>query len=62
MIPVDAIQPTDSFPPYEIKISSFDELMVGSDHGLDVICNGIMNNTSFVYPSEIFKVNNNRIK
>jgi len=35
--------------PYEVAISRLAELMPGYDKGLDVICDGILNNTPFIF-------------
>ena len=32
-----------------IKLNNLDELRPGSDKGLDVICNGILGDTDFIY-------------
>lgn len=49
MIPVQALKPMKRFVPYKVTVNSLEELMPGRDHGLDVICDGILNGTPFVY-------------
>ncbi len=49
MIPVDTLRPDHMFGPYSINVQSLDELRPGADRGLDVICDGILNGTPFVY-------------
>lgn len=53
MIPVTSITPTpDKKVPFEVAIDSLEQLLPGVDEGLDLICDGIMNGTPFVYRSE----------
>jgi hypothetical protein len=52
MIPFKTIIPSDGTPPYNINVSSLEELMPGSDPGLDIVCNGILTGSHFVYPAE----------
>jgi hypothetical protein len=49
MIPVKALKPMKRFAPYKVEVDAIDELMPGYDPGLDVICDGILNGTPFVY-------------
>lgn len=51
MIPVNALKPARHFGPYKVKVDSLDALMQGRDPGLDVICEGILNGSPFVYES-----------
>ena len=53
MIPLPFMKPTGVWPPYEIDVSSIDELSPGRVAGLDVICDGILNGGEFIYPAEI---------
>lgn len=53
MIPLKCAIPTQYFPPFKISISSIRELEQGCDIGLDVICNGILNGSEFIYPAEL---------
>jgi len=52
MIPVKSISPATGTPPFNINISSLEELMPGIDPGLDILCDGILNGSPFVYPAE----------
>ncbi len=52
MIPISYMEPTDEWPPYRVQISGLADLFPGQDAGTDVICEGIMNGTKFVYPAE----------
>ena len=52
MVPISSMQPTGNSHLYRIKISSLDDLYPGLDPGTDVICDGIMNGTEFIYPAE----------
>jgi hypothetical protein len=51
MIPLEFVEPGKKFY-FSIKLSSLKELLPGQSVGLDVICNGILNNTDFIYPTE----------
>lgn len=53
MIPLSMMEPTTSWPPYHLRISGLDDLMPGRDAGLDVICQGILEGSDFVYPAEL---------
>ncbi|MBR8826711.1 MAG: capsule biosynthesis protein [Gomphosphaeria aponina SAG 52.96 = DSM 107014] len=52
MIPLQFMEPVAGKPPYKIKISKLDELLPGSDPGLDVICEGILSGSPFIYEAE----------
>ena len=52
MIPLKFLAPTKRNPPYRVNINSLQELLPGRSEGLDVICNGILNGTDFIYPAE----------
>lgn len=54
MIPLDFMEPTGAWPPYRPSIESLEQLMPGADPGLDLICDGIVQGTPFVYPAEKF--------
>jgi hypothetical protein len=52
MIPLECMQPLNGWPLYKPSITSLQELMPRKSRGLDIICNGIINGASFVYPAE----------
>lgn len=52
MIPVACIQPIDGGSAYVVELKSLNELLPGNDPGLDVICDGILHGSEFVYPAE----------
>ena len=52
MIPLPMIEPMSGWPPYRVAIQSLDDLRPGADPGLDVICEGILNGTPFVFSAE----------
>ncbi len=55
MIPLPFLEPMPSaWPPFELRLASLDELMPGKYMGLDVICDGILHGTSFIYKAEEF--------
>lgn len=53
MIPLRflAPQPGD-WPPYRLSLTSLTELLPGKSPGLDVICNGILTGSEFIFPAE----------
>lgn len=52
MIPLEFMIPAEGFPPYRIQIKGVDDLRPGRDVGLDIICEGILNGSDFIYPAE----------
>ena len=52
MIPLNIMDPTNGVIPYKVGINKIEELEEGADLGLDIICDGILNGTEFIYPSE----------
>jgi len=52
MIPLAFMEPQPGWPPYKVGIHSLRELLPGRDKGLDVICDGILKGTGFVYRDE----------
>jgi hypothetical protein len=52
MIPVDAMQPAPGNPPYRAVVTGLRDLERGSSAGLDVVCDGILTGSEFVYPAE----------
>ncbi|WP_345108697.1 capsule biosynthesis protein [Candidatus Villigracilis vicinus] len=54
MIPLEFFEPTGRSSPYRVTVKNISELIPGQSIGLDIICNGILNNTPFIYPAEDF--------
>jgi hypothetical protein len=52
MIPIDQVEPTGSQQKFQLTIDRVDDLLPGKSAGLDVICEGILRGTPFVYPAE----------
>jgi hypothetical protein len=52
MIPLDFMEPMKADVPYRVSLRSFRELERGVSRGLDVICDGILENRPFIYPAE----------
>ncbi len=53
MIPLPFMRLVEGVPgPYTVAAHSLRELMPGQDLGLDVICDGILKGTPFIYPAE----------
>jgi hypothetical protein len=52
MVPVPSMVPTRAVPPFKLSIDSIDDLLPGRQPGLDVICDGILNGSPFVFPAE----------
>ena len=52
MIPLSMYRPRQGWPPYEVVIQGLDDLRPGADPGLDVVCDGILQGTPFIYPAE----------
>jgi hypothetical protein len=55
MIPLAFFEETNDWMLYKPTIKKLDELLPNCDLGLDVICDGIINNTSFVYPADEYE-------
>ncbi len=53
MIPVGQVEPTGSQPQFRVNIRSLDDLQPGRSVGLDVVCDGILNGSPFIYPAEV---------
>lgn len=52
MIPLECIRPHKGWPPYKIELTGLQDLMPGSSRGLDIICDGILQGTDFIYPDK----------
>jgi hypothetical protein len=53
MIPINSIVPTpEEKVPFKVSIESLEKLLPGIDEGLDLVCDGIMNGTPYIYRSE----------
>jgi hypothetical protein len=52
MIPLSVMKPDTGWPPYQVQLSGLDELLPGGDTGLDVICDGILQGSDFIYKDE----------
>jgi len=52
MVPVPSIVPTKAVPPFKVALDRLDDLLPGRQPGLDVICDGILTGSPFVYPAE----------
>lgn len=52
MIPLEFMEPTGGNPPYRLRLKALDGLAPGSSRGLDIICDGILKGTDFIYPAE----------
>lgn len=53
MVPLSMMEPVSGWPPYRVQLSSIDDLQPGRNPGLDVICQGILEGTRFIYPAEL---------
>ena len=52
MIPIECMEPTGGDPPFRMRLRSLEDLKPGRMRGLDVVLDGILNGTPFVYPDE----------
>lgn len=52
MIPLASMKAASGWPPYQVQIAGLDDLLPGCDPGLDVICDGILHGTDFIYKDE----------
>jgi hypothetical protein len=53
MIPIPQMRPAAGNPPYRAFIKSLAELVPGRTPGLDVVCDGILKGTDFIYLAEL---------
>ena len=59
-IPIEFMEPCSKNVPYEIKANTLEDMTPGKDKGLDVLCNGILNATEYIYPAEDFILGENQ--
>lgn len=52
MIPLEVFEPRQGWPPFELALKSVDHLAEGRSVGLDVVCDGILRGSDFIYPAE----------
>lgn len=53
MIPLQkSVEQVEGFPLYRIRPAPLSSLLPGNDEGLDVICEGILSGSPFIYPAE----------
>jgi hypothetical protein len=53
MIPLEFLKTVKQEPGFEIGISKLEELLPGRSRGLDIICDGILTGSEYVYPAEL---------
>jgi hypothetical protein len=56
MVPVPCMVPTKSVPPFKVTIDGIEDLLPGRQPGLDVICDGILTGSPFIFPAEQYGV------
>jgi hypothetical protein len=52
MIPLEFMEPYVMDAPYRLASESLDDFLPGRSPGLDVVCDGILKGTPFIYPAE----------
>jgi hypothetical protein len=52
MIPLEIMRPVSGWPPYRVGAARLSDLGPGADLGLDVVCDGILRGSPFVFPAE----------
>ena len=52
MIPVEFMDPSTGKTPYRMNLKSVRDLLPGKSVGLDIICDGILKGTDFIYTAE----------
>ena len=55
MIPLEFMRPRNGWPPFAVGIESLAQLLPGASAGLDLICEGILTGSPFIYPEERIK-------
>jgi len=56
MIPLEMIEPRKGYPPYKVSPGGIEDFRLKRSLGLDVVCNGILAGSDFVYPAELEEV------
>ena len=46
------MRPVEGWPPYRVAVETLADLLPGQDPGLDVICDGILHGSPFVFEAE----------
>ena len=46
------MEPRSGTPPYRLALDGLEPLLPGRSPGLDIICDGILKGTRFIYPAE----------
>jgi hypothetical protein len=52
MIPLEFMEPAGGWLPYRLALERLADCLPGQSAGLDVVCDGILHGTEFVYPQE----------
>lgn len=52
MIPLECVKEKRSWPPFGVDVDDVGDLLPGKSVGLDLVCQGILDGTPFVYPAE----------
>jgi hypothetical protein len=52
MIPLEMLEAAEGWPFFRLCIDRLDDLMPGTSPGLDLVCDGILRGTEFVFPAE----------
>jgi len=56
MVPVPCMAPTKAVPPFKLTVDGIEDLLPGRQPGLDVICDGILTGSPFIFPAEQYGV------
>jgi hypothetical protein len=52
MIPLKVMEPVEGYPPNRLVLQDLTDIEPGRCKGLDVVCDGILNDSDFIYPAE----------
>jgi hypothetical protein len=52
MMPLEVMEPAEGKPPYRVRVERLADLRPGRHRGLDIVCDGILKGTPFVFPAE----------